>query len=223
MPAVVVGAASIWGGITAWGVAGSAVAYVAAGAMVVGGAMSVYGGATGNEKLANDGMMIGAVGSLGTMAFGGTASAAAEGAMGSALPGGTSGVAPTAATTTPTTAGGLGGASSVDVATELTKKYADATKSLMEMQQQNTLMQTASGAITGYYQNEAASEQNKLMQDKINYERAQSERRTKNLNPMSPIKVPHIALPNFSGLISGVAPDQRPTNNQTLTNRYTGA
>lgn len=86
MPAVIVGAASLWSGLGAVAAAGGWASLgagltgaagwagfgeaLAVGASVVGGAASTLGAITGDKKLQNDGMMVGAIGGLGTLAMG---------------------------------------------------------------------------------------------------------------------------------------------------------
>ena len=80
MPVAIVGAAYMYAGATAFAAATAwSVAAYAAAATFVGGVMTVVGATTGNEKLAKQGMVVGAIGSIAT-ALVSPATAATEGA-----------------------------------------------------------------------------------------------------------------------------------------------
>lgn len=92
---IALAAVYVYEGVAAYGAAVGVLATVSAGAMIAGGAITLVGAASGNKELQNDGMMIGAVGSLGTAA---SAIAAAPDAVGSAAPSAAEGGEQTATT-----------------------------------------------------------------------------------------------------------------------------
>lgn len=200
MPAVAVGAVSMFSGYTAFSaVAGWTMANVAAGAMIVGGAMSAFGGATGNDKLAQQGMMLASVGSLGVATLGapaaaatpatataaeGTAASAEAQAMNTAYTGGAA--APTGASSV------QGGMSQIDMMNAYTEKS-------------NALMQQASkqnmigSSIGGLAQGAGAYLQSKTQEDIANRDRAEreatAERRRANINNLTGLSLPAVNMP----------------------------
>lgn len=205
MPAVVVGAASMWSGVTAWAGASTMWATVAAGAEIVGGAMSLWGAATGNEKLAKNGMVIGGLGGLGSMAiesFGANAAKAGAEAVKTAAPGvvaeavtpvdaalgATSGTIPAPAVGTATT-----GTTNIAATTqELTAKYDALTK---EMMKQNTRSQV----IAGLGQGAQAYMEDKTKRDMMDEEKRRYERNYANRSNVG-LKLPQVTMPKL-GLI----------------------
>ena len=96
---VAIAAVEVYEGIGAYAAATGVLATVAAGAMIAGGAITLAGAATGNKQLQSDGMTIGAVGSIGTVAASISASSAATSAATDAAAPGAADTAATGAAT----------------------------------------------------------------------------------------------------------------------------
>lgn len=213
MPAAVVGAASIWGGTTAFSAAaGWTLANVAAGAMIVGGVMSVYGSATGDKEMANNGMIISGIGSLGVSALGSESArmaamaegeAATQAAASSGTPWEALSTGETAAQTTtaipgsaPTNMAGIGGSAGQPIEQQMMKmqdRYSAMMDKVMAQNTQAQVIGTMGQSASGYLQ---AREQEKTAEKQMEEQRRiQQETLARRSN--KGITLPSVQLPKL--------------------------
>lgn len=200
MPAVVIGAVSIWSGVGAMGAAAAwSGAAWAAGASIVGGAAMAFGGATGNKKLTNAGMVVAGLGGLATMAgnagafganFAGNAGEVAAGsellAGGTPAPGG-SVINPPADVTVQS----LSDTSGMSKEMLAMQKYQDTANSIMKT---NMIAQTVGGvgqAYSGWAQGKAQKEAEDA---RLAEQKRLTERDYANRNNITGLKIPRIGI-----------------------------
>lgn len=231
MPVILVGAAYMATGATAFSfAAGWTIANVAAAAAFIGGAMTIIGETTNNEKLKKNGMILGAVGSLGVAMTGpAPGSIAADKAAESAATEAAKNTATTStgqtglvqgssvdglsATATPAGQGmtmpatsnatGLSGGTNIAGAanTDMAAMFARSDAAMQKIASQNLIAQTVGGVAQGYSNYEQAKSLKETEQAKLDELKRLNEREYSNRNTLSGAVIQKASIPT-AGLIN---------------------